>query len=148
MPAGADRGFNRPAPFVRAGGYPATTTVLTMTGPFGGVAAHTVSRSTRSTLGGLMTSVGEPGLRAAAVLPGLLAAVDQHAAAVRDSLGGDARPLTAMALAGYAEGVRDAAHEHGWRAPDSGAVDWSTADWVLTRLLAVSSLVRSLPTAG
>lgn len=112
-----------------------------MTGLFGGVAARSATRSARCTLTGLMISVGEGGLHAAAAHPALLAAVDQHAAAVRDSLGAELRGLTAAALAGYAQGVRDAAHEHGWRTP-VGPVDWSRPDWVLTRLLAVCALVR------
>jgi len=52
--------------------------------------------------------------------------------------------LSAMFLAAYAEGVRDAAFKHGWRAP-AGPIDWSENDWVLTRLLAVCSLARTLP---
>lgn len=112
-----------------------------------GVAAHPATRSAQSTLTGLMTSIGDTGLPAAALLPGLLAAVDQHAAAVRDSLGGDRRPMTAVTLAGYARGLRDAAHQHGWEAPRT-PIQWSTADWVLTRLLAVCTLARQLPTAG
>ena len=86
-----------------------------------------------------MDSVGESGLAVAAVSPGLRAAVDQHAAAVRDSLLGDLRPLSEVALAGYAQGIREAAQDHGWQAP-TGPVDWTRADWVLTRLLAVCAL--------
>ncbi|GAA3335002.1 hypothetical protein GCM10020358_01540 [Amorphoplanes nipponensis] len=91
-----------------------------------------------------MASVGVTGLAAAAQSPGLLAAVDQHSAGVRDSLSTDTRPLTAIILAAYAEGVRDAAFKHGWRAP-AGAIDWTANDWVLNRLLAVCSLIRTLP---
>ncbi|MEV0430731.1 DUF6401 family natural product biosynthesis protein [Micromonospora sp. NPDC050495] len=99
--------------------------------------------SARATLATLTTAVGTPGLAAAAAEPGLLAAVDQHAASVRDSLHGDHRPLTVAALAGYAEGVRAAALEHGWQ-PPAGPVDWAEPDWALTRLLAVCLLARSL----
>jgi hypothetical protein len=61
---------------------------------------------------------------------------------VRDSLLGDLRPLSTIHLAGYAEGVRDAAAEHGWQPPQS--VDWSRApDWVTTRLLAVCALATT-----
>lgn len=94
-----------------------------------------------------MTLVGHAGLPASVGHPGLLAMVDQHAAAVRDSLTGDRRPLTAAALAEYARGVRDAAEHHGWSAP-SAPVDWRSADWVLTRLLAVCQLARRLPVTG
>ncbi|SCL33236.1 hypothetical protein GA0070616_4670 [Micromonospora nigra] len=107
------------------------------------VATRTAVESARSSLTALATSVGAGGLAAAAVRPELLALVDQHAAAVRDSLGGDRRPLCAAALAGYAKGVRDAAAEHGWPLP-TDAVDWSAPDWVAVRLLAVCALARSL----
>ncbi|GAA0809698.1 hypothetical protein Sya03_45390 [Spirilliplanes yamanashiensis] len=93
-----------------------------------------------------MASIGYSGLSTARKMPALLASVDQHAAAIRESLEGDARPLSVVALAAYAEGVRDAAYRHGWRAP-SGAIDWSTDDWVLHRLLAVCLLGHALHTA-
>ncbi|MEV0608625.1 DUF6401 family natural product biosynthesis protein [Polymorphospora rubra] len=114
-----------------------------MTALFNGVSARRATRSARSALADLDASVGAAGLAVAALHPRLLASVDQHAAAVRDSLLGDRRPLTAVALAGYAEGVRDAALQHGWR-PPAGPVDWSAGpDWVLTRLLAVCALARA-----
>ncbi|MFG2057394.1 DUF6401 family natural product biosynthesis protein [Micromonospora sp. NPDC048930] len=107
------------------------------------VAARSAVVSARSTLTTLTAAVGTAGLAAATANPGLLAEVDQHAAAVRDSLHGDSRPLTVAALAGYAEGVRAAAREHGW-APPATPIDWSEPDWLLTRLLAVCALARSL----
>ncbi|TQJ06719.1 hypothetical protein FB475_6386 [Kribbella jejuensis] len=70
--------------------------------------------------------------------PGLQAAVDQHAAAVRDILGltiGSAGPVE---LAAYAQGVRDAAAEHGWSLEHS-----SESDWVTLRLLATVSLTSA-----
>ncbi|MEV5209452.1 DUF6401 family natural product biosynthesis protein [Micromonospora sp. NPDC053740] len=111
--------------------------------PFNRVASRTAVDSARSTLAALTASVGTVGLAAAAARPGLLALVDQHAAAVRDSLDGDRTPLTSAALAGYAEGVRAAALEHGWT-PPSGSVDWSQPEWLLTRLVAVCALARAL----
>ncbi|MDG4809092.1 DUF6401 family natural product biosynthesis protein [Micromonospora sp. WMMD1120] len=111
--------------------------------PFHRVASGTAVDSARSTLAALTVSVGTVGLAAAAARPGLLALVDQHAAAVRDSLDGDRRPLTSAALAGYAEGVRSAALEHGW-SPPVGPVDWSNPEWPLARLLAVCALARAL----
>ncbi|MGW4502521.1 DUF6401 family natural product biosynthesis protein [Micromonospora sp. NPDC004336] len=110
---------------------------------FNRVEARSAASSARATLALLSTSVGTGGLAAAAASPGLLALVDQHAAAVRESLDGDRRPLSAAALAGYAEGVRAAALEHGWQ-PPAASVDWSEPDWLLTRLLAVCALARSL----
>ncbi|MET8358376.1 DUF6401 family natural product biosynthesis protein [Micromonospora sp. NPDC005171] len=111
--------------------------------PFNRVASRTAVDSARSTLAALTVSVGTVGLTAAAARPGLLALVDQHAAAVRDSLDGDRTPLTSAALAGYAEGVRAAALEHGWT-PPSEPVDWSHPEWLLTRLVAVCALARAL----
>ncbi|MFG1675908.1 DUF6401 family natural product biosynthesis protein [Micromonospora sp. NPDC049282] len=107
------------------------------------IATRSAAVAARSTLTTLTTAVGAAGLAAAAANPGLLAAVDQHAAGVRDSLHGDRRPLTVAALAGYAEGLRDAASAHGWT-PPAGSVDWSAPDWLLTRLLAVCLLARAL----
>ncbi|NJC82680.1 DUF6401 family natural product biosynthesis protein [Planosporangium mesophilum] len=86
----------------------------------------------------LMTVLGTGGLAIAALLPGLLAAVDQHAAEVRDALGdGRAAPST-VALAGYAEGFIHAAEETGWDLPEP--IDWVHADWRALRLLAVCAL--------
>lgn len=96
----------------------------------------------RTTLTSLIAAVGTAGLAAAHANPGLLAEVDQHAAGVRETLDGDRRPLTVAALAGYAEGLRDAAAEHGWTPP--AEPDWSAPDWTLTRLLAVCLLTRGL----
>ncbi|MDM4718373.1 DUF6401 family natural product biosynthesis protein [Micromonospora sp. WMMA1363] len=111
--------------------------------PFNQATPRSAVGSARSTLATLADALGADGLAAATTRPGLLALVDQHAAAIRESLDGDRRPLTVAALAGYAEGVRAAALEHDWQ-PPSGPVDWSTPDWPLTRLLAVSALARSL----
>jgi len=91
-----------------------------------------------------MSSVGTFGIEAMKHSPGLLATVDQHVAGIRDSLSSDSRPLTAIILAAYAEGVRDAAFKHGWR-PPTDSIDWAANDWVLIRLLAVCSLARTLP---
>lgn len=92
----------------------------------------------------LLAAVGAviaSGLTAAGRQPRLLGLLDQHAAAVRDSLDGDRRPLSLVALARYAQGVRDAAADHGWLPPE-GQVDWTAGDWVPTRLLAVYALAR------
>ncbi|GAA3917541.1 DUF6401 family natural product biosynthesis protein [Actinoplanes auranticolor] len=115
-----------------------------MNGLFSGAAARAALRSAHACLEELMASVGTGGLDAATQSPGLLATVDQHAAGIRDSLSSDVRPLTAVILAAYAEGVRDAAFRHGWR-PPVGPIDWAENDWVLNRLLAVCSLTRTLP---
>ena len=114
-----------------------------MNGLFSGAAARAALRSAHASIAELNAAVGASGLAAAADAPGLLAVIDQHAAAIRDSLSADVRPLTAIVLAAYAEGVRDAAFRHGWE-PPAGAIDWSQPDWVLYRLLAVCSLSRTL----
>jgi hypothetical protein len=115
-----------------------------MNGLFSGAAARAALRSAHASIAELFAAVGASGLTAAAGAPGLLAAIDQHAAGIRDSLSADVRPLTAIVLAAYAEGVRDAAFRHGWE-PPAGAIDWTTPDWVLYRLLAVCALARTLP---
>jgi hypothetical protein len=115
-----------------------------MNGLFSGAAARAAHRSAHASLTELHAAVGVSGLEAADADPGLMATVDQHTAGIRDSLSVDVRPLTAVLLAAYAEGVRDAAFTHGWRAP-AGMIDWSESDWVLRRLLAVCALARTLP---
>jgi hypothetical protein len=66
--------------------------------------------------------------------------VDQHAASVRDALGGRIRPED---LAAYADGVSDIAASHGWILDEALAEGWTTASWPLLRLLAVCVLAGS-----
>ena len=113
-----------------------------MNGLFSGAAARAALRSAHASLDARTASVGVSGVAAAAGSPALLAAVDQHAAGVRDSLSADVRPLTPVSLAAYAEGVRDAAFKHGWT-PPPGEIDWTVNDWVLRRLLAVCQLAQA-----
>jgi hypothetical protein len=114
-----------------------------MTSLFSGAAARAALQSAIACLDELHASIGIEGLAAAAANPGLMALVDQHAAGVRDSLSADARPLTPVLLAAYAEGVRDAAFTHGWQ-PPTGPFDWSENDWVMRRLLAVCAISETL----
>jgi hypothetical protein len=100
-------------------------------------------RRARAATRALMEAIGVTGLAAAAGHPGLLAALDQHAAEVRDSLFAEFRPLTPGLLSSYAAGVRDLAQQRGWQMPP--VLDWTRPDWVLTRLLAVCWLARSCP---
>jgi hypothetical protein len=97
----------------------------------------------KSTLNGLMIWLGEHGLAAASQSFGLMATIDQHAASVRDSLGDPAGGISAVALAGYAAGVRDALIEAEWKMPPVNELDWSALEWPTVRLLAVCSLARS-----
>lgn len=75
--------------------------------------------------------------------PALLAAVDQHAAAVRDILLLSSGSLGAVELAAYARGVQDVAMEGPWR-PSRCTKDavWG-ADWVNLRLAAVCLLTAA-----
>ncbi|WP_107659214.1 DUF6401 family natural product biosynthesis protein [Nocardia suismassiliense] len=104
--------------------------------------------SARKILNRLHKTHGVPALAAAAELPALSAALDQHAAAVRDilTLGVEesARIPVSVLLAGYARGlldhVREVAADRG--APMTGAVpddlgSWANADWVQLRLASV-----------
>ncbi|MDG4830209.1 DUF6401 family natural product biosynthesis protein [Solwaraspora sp. WMMD1047] len=124
-----------------------------MYGLLSGGARGPAVRPARSVLTSLMESVGTAGLAAAADRPSLLAEIDQHAAAVRDSLAAAGSVVHDAALAGYAEGVREAAGSHGWQPPttrehdgstlDGSTVDWSAPDWVLARLVAVCALASA-----
>jgi hypothetical protein len=84
--------------------------------------------------------------------PGVLAAIDQHGAAVRDILAFGV-PAAAVAgavagavlLAGYARGVLDEAKAQGWEPSaivDWASPDWANADWLTLRLVAVCHLAR------
>ncbi|MEJ2851966.1 MULTISPECIES: DUF6401 family natural product biosynthesis protein [unclassified Saccharothrix] len=85
---------------------------------------------------------GEIGMATAALAPvGVLAAIDQHGAAVRDILAyGTPAAAAAILLAGYARGVLDEATAHGWSLPS--IVEWAHADWTTLRLAAVCELAR------
>ncbi|HEX4702897.1 MAG TPA: DUF6401 family natural product biosynthesis protein [Pseudonocardiaceae bacterium] len=101
--------------------------------------------SSRRMLAQLHDQIGRPGIAAGATVPVLTAAIDQHAAAVRDILavGVEGSATGAVLLAGYARGLLDQAREQGWRLrlPQEPAA-WARADWLTTRLLAVRDLAR------
>lgn len=105
--------------------------------------------SARRTLDRLHEQLGA-GLLTAAAVPGLMAAIDQHSAAVRDivTLGveGSAAVAGVVLLAGYASGVLDQAKELGWRL--SLPADWTHADWFTSRLLAVCALAKRFDEPG
>jgi hypothetical protein len=88
----------------------------------------------------LLAQIGADGLRAAERIPALMAAVDQHAAAVRESLTAKSLALAAVPLAGYGSSVIAAAARMGGQPIDPAGIDWSRADWFQLRLTAVCAL--------
>jgi len=95
----------------------------------------------------MMARLGVDGLAAALADPGLLALVDQHAAAVRDALIDADRDIDAGGLAAYATSIAAAARRGGRSVPAVGAAplrptDWMAADWHLLRLLGVCMLAE------
>jgi len=95
----------------------------------------------------MMARVGIDGLVAAFADPGLLALVDQHAAAVRDALVDAERDLDAEALAAYARSIVAAARRSGRYVPAAGEApvrpaEWLAGDWHLLRLVAVCLLAE------
>ena len=113
------------------------------------VGVRRLERSARRALDRLNEQLGTAGLVAAATVPGLAAALDQHEAAVRDILTIGVESGTAVAgvvlLAGYARGIQDHLRERGLAlTTPADAADWSTASWFHMRLLAVCSMARNV----
>ncbi|MGV9681025.1 DUF6401 family natural product biosynthesis protein [Nocardia sp. NPDC003482] len=99
--------------------------------------------SARKTLNRLHQTHGVPALAAARAVPAVSAALDQHAAAIRDILEmgveNSAAVPGSVLLAGYARGLL----EHSGRAALSAPRDpheWSAADWLQLRLAGVCQL--------
>ncbi|MBF6330821.1 DUF6401 family natural product biosynthesis protein [Nocardia transvalensis] len=99
--------------------------------------------SARKTLNRLHSSHGAPALAAAQEAPAVSAALDQHAAAVRDILElgveNSATVPGSVLLAGYARGLLEhsgRAALHAPRDPDG----WLSADWLQLRLAGVCML--------
>lgn len=95
----------------------------------------------------MMARVGVDGLAAALADPGLLAQVDQHAAAVRDALAGAGRELDAAGLAAYTRSILAAAKRMGRVVPEPGeahvsGAEWHRAEWHLLRLVAVCAIAE------
>jgi hypothetical protein len=114
---------------------------------FAPVAAGPIMCPATSLLDEMMARVGVAGLAAAFADPGLLATVDQHAAAVRDSLAGAGRTLDGPGLASYAKSILAAATRMGRVVPEPGSApvtvtDWHAAEWHLVRLVAVCALAE------
>jgi hypothetical protein len=109
-----------------------------MTSEYGRTANPMAVDAARASLDDLMGWVGVDGLVAAIRTPALLAALDQHTAAVRDDLGD--RVTQAPALAEYAREVHVAAIIEGHLLPDPARLDWSRVPSYLLRLVAVCAL--------
>ena len=114
---------------------------------FAPVAAAEILCPATSLLDEMMARVGVDGLAAALADPGLLAQVDQHAAAVRDALAGAGRELDAAGLAAYAKSILAAAARMGRVVPAPGEAHvtgaaWHAAEWHLMRLVAVCAIAE------
>ena len=102
----------------------------------------------RALLDEMMARVGVDGLAAALGDAGLLAQVDQHAAAVRASLHHAGRAVDAAGLAAYARSVAAAARRMGRPLPEPGnayvsGTAWLSAEWHLMRLVAVCMIAEA-----
>src|SRR4029453_7060484 len=100
-----------------------------MTSEFGVTTNPAPTSAPEAVLDDIMPTGGGEGLVAAMGQPGLMAAVDQHAAAIRDSLAASGLPLAAAPLAGYASSVAAAATRMGRELPEPALVDWTKASW-------------------
>jgi hypothetical protein len=107
---------------------------------------HVADHHAQRWLSGLMDQMGEAGLAAAAAVPALMAAVDQHAAGVRDILllgvEGSTAAAGAVLLAGYAKGLLDQAGTDAGRLRAAVGDCWHRADWLTVRVLAICALSR------
>ena len=114
-----------------------------MTSDFFAITAPGTTERAFALLDDLMARVGVDGLTAAYANPGLLAAVDQHAAAIREAVRRSGRALTAESLAGYATSITAAAHRMGRDLPAPGETadfEWAAAEWHLIRLVAACAI--------
>ncbi|MCM6777083.1 DUF6401 family natural product biosynthesis protein [Nocardia sp. CDC159] len=99
--------------------------------------------SARKTLTRLHKTHGVPAQAAAREIPAVSAALDQHAAAVRDILelgveNSAAVPVSVL-LAGYARGLLEHSGRAALRTPQ-GSGEWCDADWLQLRLAGVCLL--------
>jgi hypothetical protein len=115
---------------------------------FAPIFAAPVADPDRALLDEMMARVGVDGLAAALADTGLLALVDQHAAAVRDALLDADREVDAEGLAAYARSIAAAAARMGRPVPQPGQAyrsgsAWLSAEWHLMRLVAVCMIAES-----
>ncbi|MFF0610305.1 DUF6401 family natural product biosynthesis protein [Nocardia tengchongensis] len=103
--------------------------------------------SARKTLNRLQRTHGATAMESAAIFPGVCAAIDQHAAAIRDILdlgveNSNLVPVSVL-LAGYARGILEDLREAEHAALPQSPLDWQDADWLHLRLAAVCTLARA-----
>ncbi|GAA3722481.1 hypothetical protein HDA32_000850 [Spinactinospora alkalitolerans] len=79
---------------------------------------------------------GQFGLLEASASPGLTAELDQHSAAVRDSIQRDGAAVSRRSLAHYLRGFMDGCLERGWHSSGAGY------DWETLRLLAICQMAK------
>jgi hypothetical protein len=103
-------------------------------------AQPTTDTAARQYLDQIMAMVGVDGLVEALSSPGLLALVDQHTAAVRDSIVSAGKPIDPISLSGYARSVLAVHERHGRPLPSPSTVSWERPEWTVVRLVAVCSL--------
>jgi hypothetical protein len=89
--------------------------------------------------GSRLRELGFSVLADTAVLPGLVAAVDQHAAAVRESVA-VAGGLRRSTLTWYVHGLADGLRSRGWTPPERG--QRHGYDWEALRLAAICWVAR------
>ena len=116
------------------------TLEATLETTFGAGYLATAELAARFYLDQVMAMIGVDGLVEALAQPFLLAKVDQHAAAVRESLTAAGKNADSISLAGYARSVIAVHQRHGRELPTPDSVDWSAADWTVLRLVAVCHL--------
>lgn len=135
-------------------GGPAGPSVTAMTNDFLAFAAPIAADPVvpadpaQALLDDMMARVGVDGLAAALGDVGLLAQVDQHAAAVREALQRAGREADAAGLAAYARSIVAAADRMGRPVPAPGeayvsGAAWLGAEWHLMRLVAVCQIAES-----
>jgi hypothetical protein len=116
--------------------------------PLPAAASAGADAAARALLDEMMARVGVDGLVAAHADTGLLAQVDQHAAAVREALAHAGRAADARGLASYAKSIAAAAERMGRPVPQPGRAyvsgsAWLAAEWHLLRLVAVCMIAES-----
>ena len=111
--------------------------------PYGLAMTHSARVLTaHAVLDQLMASVGVDGLVAALRNPGLMAAVDQHSAAIRETLRTAGRDVDVVSLAGYARSVLALLNRSGHSLPEPDAIDWARAGTHVLRLVATCALAE------